>query len=89
MPLNQVSNALCSISLEDPIKFHPFLPVLLTLNAPNSPIFANFLPLDLADLPDTLFSSIRPVKSAAENALGLAYTGKFFLCTIIKNCSVE
>ena len=30
---------------------------------------------DLADLPDTLFSSIRPMKPAADNALGLTYTG--------------
>lgn len=38
-----------------------------------------FFSLDLADLPDTLFSSIRPAKSAADNALGLTYTGMCLL----------
>ena len=34
--------------------------------------------LDLADLPDTLFSSIRPVKTTAESTLGFTFTGEFY-----------
>jgi len=44
---------------------------------PNQKLFqSSDLMLDtyLADLPDTLFSSIRPMKPAADNALGLTYT---------------